>query len=79
MTKHVFKDWQEEQLDELLKIAEESKRSYGCLNELKKQHKILKEKFKDLVSKKDSDEWLKICSYVELFTGLELSLSYAVL
>ena len=44
-----FLAWQEEKLDELLKITEESKRDYGCLNELKKKHKILKERFKDLV------------------------------
>ena len=57
---------------------EGSKRSYGCLNELMKQHKILKEKFKDLVEKKDKDKWLKICLNVELYTGCEDIIHFAL-
>ena len=59
LMKEVFSNWKREQLSEIVKICNNSGRSYGELDELQKQYDVLKERFADLSGKDEASKWLK--------------------
>ena len=74
LMKSVFYNWEEEDLCALLKVANESGRTYGSLEELSVEFRTLKQRFQELnvsPSMSQANRWLKICLDKKLYSGAE--------
>ena len=78
LTRQVFKEWDEDKLQDLLDIAETSDRNYGDCNDLLLQYNTLKHRFKEIDGEKQRDKWLKACTESKLYSGCEDVIHFAL-
>jgi hypothetical protein len=78
--KKVFKEWRDDDLEDLVRLANSSGRNYGELQVLRVEYEILKIRFSEIETsaKNDISKWLMISTKKNLYQGISNILHLAL-